>query len=583
MRYFLVFATLLWSIGCYSTANADTSITTEEMLLYKLVNEYRAENGLPAIPLSVSLTYVAQTHVKDLQNYPPTGNCNMHSWSANGTWSACCYTPDHAQSQCMWDKPRELTKYSGNGYENAFGGSGGYEATASSALEGWKHSSGHNAVILNQGNWQPRTWNALGVGIYGGYAVLWFGEEIDPVATGTTVSPNTPVNPTITTLDWKTSKSQAMSAARSQNKLVLLVAGRDECGNTNYTRTEALPSEPLSSLAQEKFILWYSNVDTSTEYYNYSSGLNEYILPLIAVIDPNQENKYLARITGYQKTDYLYTWLKSAATNNTTVPASSNEGFSVTDNIWINAKINTVEKGLVNAVWQKGGDSTTARGDRVIWGYFYASPADVGWGNKNNPDMFVKIWFDASGRIDVNYFHVSVPEVEVYSSKKGGTVLTGTATMDKRYVLHSYNPNNTQTSSAIDTRNASVVKIQYPSGKLYDTWAGGTIQTVEKGSIESEIFGGGGDETARGDYVSWGYFYASSEDVSWGSIDNPEVFIKVWFDVSGRVDVNFFHVSVPDILVQSLAVDEQENSITSTYESTVTMNRRYARHEYSPK
>ena len=263
-------------------------------------------------------------------------------------------------------------------------------------------------------------------------------------------------------------------------------------------------------------------------------------------------------------------------------PVTGN-GFTITSDIWINAKINTVEKGLVNAVWQKGGDSTTARGDRVIWGYFYASPADVGWGNKNNPDMFVKIWFDASGRIDVNYFHVSVPEVEVYSSKKGGTVLTGTATMDKRYVLHSYNPNNTQTSSAIDTRNASVVKIQYPSGKLYDTWAGGTIQTVEKGSIESEIFGGGGDETARGDYVSWGYFYASSEDVSWGSIDNPEVFIKVWFDVSGRVDVNFFHVSVPDILVQSLAVDEQENSITSTYESTVTMNRRYARHEYSPK
>ncbi|MGL5195132.1 MAG: hypothetical protein ACRC8Y_16255, partial [Chroococcales cyanobacterium] len=30
------------------------------------------------------------------------------------------------------------------------------------------------------GDWSQRPWNALGVGIYKGYAVLWFGEEVDP-------------------------------------------------------------------------------------------------------------------------------------------------------------------------------------------------------------------------------------------------------------------------------------------------------------------------------------------------------------------------------------------------------------------
>ena len=37
------------------------------------------------------------------------------------------------------------------------------------------------------------------------------------------------------------------------------------------------------------------------------------------------------------------------------------------------------------------------------------------WGSQNNPDLFVKIWFDVCGRVDVNFFHVSVPDIEVYS------------------------------------------------------------------------------------------------------------------------------------------------------------------------
>jgi len=170
---------ILVASSSIATAN-NVSLNTEEIRLYKLVNKYRAKNGLSAIPLSSSLTYVAQTHVRDLQNSPPRGNCNMHSWSTNGAWSSCCYTPDHAQAQCMWDKPRELTNYPGNGYENAHGGSNGYQATATSALKGWKRSHGHNAVILNQGIWSKHSWKALGVGIYKGYAVLWFGKEIDP-------------------------------------------------------------------------------------------------------------------------------------------------------------------------------------------------------------------------------------------------------------------------------------------------------------------------------------------------------------------------------------------------------------------
>lgn len=147
--------------------------------IVSLINGYREENGLTPIPASPSLCTVAATHVTDLAtNRPNQGSCNLHSWSDQGEWGACCYTPDHAEAQCMWDKPRELTDYPGNGYENAYAGSN----SPASAVRAWQNSSGHNAVILNEGIWAGRTWRALGAEIRDGYGVLWFGDQADPAS-----------------------------------------------------------------------------------------------------------------------------------------------------------------------------------------------------------------------------------------------------------------------------------------------------------------------------------------------------------------------------------------------------------------
>lgn len=120
-------------------------------------------------------------------------------------------------------------------------------------------------------------------------------------------------------------------------------------------------------------------------------------------------------------------------------PAYAAENM-VTQNLWIRAVINTVERGPIEAVWKQGGDATTAAGDRVIWGYFYASPTDVTWGSANNPDLYVKIWFDRNGRVDVNFFHVSVPDIEVYSDlpSSGAYDQKGTTIMNNRYIMHRY-------------------------------------------------------------------------------------------------------------------------------------------------
>ena len=167
------------------SVTSDVCISAEEQKLYTIIMEYRKKNNLPKIPLSKSLTYVAQQHCIDLQENKPDmkEECNAHSWSANGKWTACCYTPDHKQAECMWNKPRELTGYTDNGFEIAVGSSKpiyntSTPMTAEIALKAWQGSVHHNDVILNKDIWNDQ-WNAIGVGIYKGFSVVWFGNSLD--------------------------------------------------------------------------------------------------------------------------------------------------------------------------------------------------------------------------------------------------------------------------------------------------------------------------------------------------------------------------------------------------------------------
>ena len=52
----------------------------------------------------------------------------------------------------------------------------------------------------------------------------------------------------------------------------------------------------------------------------------------------------------------------------------------------------------------------------------------------------MKIWLDAGGRVDVNFFHVSVPDIEVYSEypSEGRYDQKGTCIMDDGYMRKEY-------------------------------------------------------------------------------------------------------------------------------------------------
>jgi hypothetical protein len=145
------------------------------------IDRYRQSRGLPAIPRSAWLTRVARAHVADLEaNHRAGGRCNMHSWSPHGDWTPCCYTPDHAQAACMWDKPQEIShgRYAAPGYEIVAHYTDAI--TPAIALEIWQQSPGHHAMVLNSGRWADNTWRAMGAAMGTHYAVVWFAEASDP-------------------------------------------------------------------------------------------------------------------------------------------------------------------------------------------------------------------------------------------------------------------------------------------------------------------------------------------------------------------------------------------------------------------
>lgn len=196
MLFATLFFALLFSIaapqprpgsdnGGLAITPSDVCLSEYESALFVELNAYRAKHKLPPVALSRSLTLVAQLHARDLALNEPhrRSQCNMHSWSSKGPWTACCYTRDHRRSDCMWNKPRELTVYQGDGFEIAFHSTATYpgaQAFARDAIQSWSESRGHNEVILNRGTWRKIEWKAMGIGYYQGYAMVWFGMPDDP-------------------------------------------------------------------------------------------------------------------------------------------------------------------------------------------------------------------------------------------------------------------------------------------------------------------------------------------------------------------------------------------------------------------
>lgn len=150
---------------------AGDGLESQEVILYEMVNAYRAQFGLPKILLSPSLTLVANRHVRDMEE-------NV-GFSVRG-WSNCPYNPNKPMTMtCIWQAPQRLgTPYPGRAFELTYATA--YKAVPEAALHNWQQMNQTRTVLLSLGN-AAGPWAALGVGIHKGYAVLWLGNYPDPV------------------------------------------------------------------------------------------------------------------------------------------------------------------------------------------------------------------------------------------------------------------------------------------------------------------------------------------------------------------------------------------------------------------
>lgn len=114
-------------------------------------------------------------------------------------------------------------------------------------------------------------------------------------------------------LTWQTSKAEAMALARSQGKMVLLMAGSESSTSTSYMRDTVCESiaPPIKPLIQQHYVPWYCDTNTSSEHYSYTGGLGGYTLPLICCIDPDDSDNYLSRSTEREDTEAFYNRLQS--------------------------------------------------------------------------------------------------------------------------------------------------------------------------------------------------------------------------------------------------------------------------------
>ena len=92
-------------------------------------------------------------------------------------------------------------------------------------------------------------------------------------------------------LTWYTSKTEAFDLAAADGKMVLMVAGRDTCANTNYFRNTVCETADIKAILLADYILWYTIVDDPTsDFYMYTQGMDGY-LPFVAIIAPEKDKR----------------------------------------------------------------------------------------------------------------------------------------------------------------------------------------------------------------------------------------------------------------------------------------------------
>ena len=109
-----------------------------------------------------------------------------------------------------------------------------------------------------------------------------------------------------------------------------------------------------------------------------------------------------------------------------------------------------------------------------------------------------------------------------------------------------------------------------------DLWCKGVLQ-VPGAPVILKWNMVGADLTPSGDQVISGYFYADPNDFAYGSVYNPELFVKIYIATGGWCNVAFNHVTVDPVTVYSA----HHYTGIATQTGSATIDSRLVQHEYT--
>lgn len=104
---------------------------------------------------------------------------------------------------------------------------------------------------------------------------------------------------------WDPSLEDAISRAAADGRLVLMLAGRDTCGNCAHMKNTVSEAATVKPVLLENYVTVYVDVDNTTTWYPYAPN-GGFTLPLIAIIDPADPGTALHTTTGIRnELDFL--------------------------------------------------------------------------------------------------------------------------------------------------------------------------------------------------------------------------------------------------------------------------------------
>jgi len=96
-------------------------------------------------------------------------------------------------------------------------------------------------------------------------------------------------------LNWCKSQAQALSIAQNEGKFVLLIAGRNTCGNTRYMREICESNISVHRLIEHNFVPWFGSRLAVLKRFRGKAG-KILIQKAVEVVKVNDAKQFMAYI-----------------------------------------------------------------------------------------------------------------------------------------------------------------------------------------------------------------------------------------------------------------------------------------------